>query len=119
MPLVTLRRIATAASTVIVAVMLIFGVQIAQLQTFSEQTECCCPDPNNCKCPDHKPDQSQQTSMRACHKSAPPAVTAQLAAFVAPALPELRAPTVATPAIAPPIPAPHPPPAPRRPDAPS
>jgi hypothetical protein len=116
---VSLRQLVTAASTIVVAIVLAICVPVSQLHTFSTKSECCCPEPDHCKCPDHKPDDSGQPTMRACHK------TQQT--FVSPVLPAFVTPDVAVALVREPVAivadfthaSPHPAPAPRRPDAPS
>lgn len=116
---VSLRRLVTAASTIVVAIVLAICVPVSQLHTVATQTECCCPDPDQCKCPDHKPDESTQPTMRACHKTQQQFVAPVLPAFVAPEVQVaiVREPVAFEPAFT--YAAPHPAPAPRRPDAPS
>ena len=117
--LVSLRQLVTAASTLVVAIVLAISVPVSQLHTVATQTECCCPDPDQCKCPDHKGDDSSQPTMRACHKTQHQ--------FVAPVLPAFVAPAIDTVVVLEPVAfepafmhsAPHKAPAPRRPDAPS
>jgi hypothetical protein len=65
---VSLRRAATAASTIVVAVVCALAVPVSQLRTITVVAKCCCPDPSNCHCPDHKPDRSGCPAMRACHR---------------------------------------------------
>ncbi len=116
---VILRRIATAASTIVVAIVLAIFVPFAQLQTVAEAPPCCCPNPKACKCPDHNPGGDSQSTMRAC-KQAPDAVMqAQLSVFVPPAIAISIAPAriIGEAHVA--LADPHPAPAPRRPDAPS
>ncbi len=114
----SLRRALTAASTIVVAVVLALCVPLAGLQTARVVPDCCCPDPDKCKCPDHQP-MPEQPSMRACHKNVPDAVENQLTAFVPPNLPSASEPTRVV-SLAPyALTSPHPAPAPRRPDAPS
>lgn len=116
---VSLRRLATAASTFVVAIVLAICVPVSQLHTIGTQAECCCPDPDQCKCPDHNEDTQPQPSMRACHKTQHD--------FVAPVLPAFVAPAIELAIVLEPIgleatfthATPHPPPAPRRPDVPS
>ena len=108
-----------AASTFIVAVVLALCVPISQLTTVSDRTECCCPDPSKCQCPDHDEDRPLQTSMQACHKQGPKAIASQATAFLPPVLPTVDAPSVLAPAVAHVIHAPQVAPPPRRPDAPS
>ena len=64
-----IRKLTHAAATVVVALIVALAVPVSQLRTISVVTECCCPDPAKCHCPDHKPDHSKLPSIRACHKS--------------------------------------------------
>ena len=109
----------TAASTILVAIVLAICVPVSQLHTVSTKTECCCPNPDQCKCPDHDPDDGAQPVMRACHKTQQTFVAPVLPAFVPTELVAVAAPEPVAfePAFV--LPAPHPAPAPRRPDAPS
>lgn len=116
---VRLHRLVTAAATIIVAIVLAIFVPVAQLQTIADQPSCCCPDPHKCKCPEHKPADPMNTTMRACHQDAPAIEQAQLPAFVAPELASVDAPARALVLAPSPLPVPHAAPAPRRPDAPS
>lgn len=115
----SLRRIVIAATTIAVALALAVLVPVAQLQTVADQPACCCPDPETCKCPEHKPPTPFDTTMRACHNSAPDLVQTQLPQFVPPALPSVTVPSEVVAVVATRLPAPHPAPAPGRPDAPS
>ena len=116
---VLLRRIATAASTIVVAIVLAIFVPVAQLQTVAEAPPCCCPNPKKCKCPDHKKGAEGPPTMRACKQSPDAVVQAQLSVFVPPAVPVAIAPAriIGEAHVA--LADPHPAPAPRRPDAPS
>ena len=105
--------------TVLVAILLALGVPFAQLQVLGDRVTCCCPDPDHCKCPDHKAEKSAQTQMGTCHKSAVKSVRAQLAAFVQPAIVTVIVPAPRTIMIAHVLPAPHAPPAAQRSAAPS
>jgi hypothetical protein len=116
---VRLRRLISAATTVVVAIVLAICVPVSQLQTVATQTECCCPDPDQCKCPDHKPDEGSQPVMRACHKTQQTYVAPALPAFLPPAIIDVARPEPIALAPVPRLPEPHPAPAPRRPDAPS
>jgi hypothetical protein len=115
---VTLRRFASLASTVVVAIVVALAVPISQLRTVSIVSACCCPDPSNCHCPDHKGDHSTQPSIRDCHKTQQSTVTPQLPVFEPPTL-VVIAPARAVETIAFAWHAPHDAPAPARPDAPS
>lgn len=106
-------------ATIMVAIAVAFAVPVSQLRTVQIVKSCCCPDPTNCHCPDHKTDPTPHPSMRACHNSQQVIVSPQLPAFAAPALAIADVPATAAPAPAPAIPAPHPAPPPIRPDAPS
>jgi hypothetical protein len=116
---VSLRQLVTAASTIVVAIVLAISVPVSQLHTVATQTECCCPDPDQCKCPDHKGDTTTQPIMRACHKTQHQFVAPVLPAFVPPAIDIVVAlePVAFEPAFT--HADPHPAPAPHRPDAPS
>jgi hypothetical protein len=103
----------------LVAIVLALCVPFGQLQTAVERIECCCPDPDHCKCPDHKPDHSGQSQMRSCHKRTHDGLANELAAFVAPVLHETIAPALLAVRVAHVLPTPHAEPPPRRPDAPS
>jgi hypothetical protein len=118
--LVRIRRIARAAATIMVAIVVALAVPVSQLRTRTVvKTWCCCPDPSHCHCPDHKVDRSTQPKLRACHDDSHVVVAPVLPVFEAPELAIDVAPQRALVAIAPAIDAPHPAPAPRRPDAPS
>ena len=114
-----IRRLARAAATVLVAIVVALAVPVSQLRTRYVVTTCCCPDPSHCHCPDHKGDHSKLPSMRACHKESHELVAPQLPTFDAPVIAIVRGPDRVAIAIAAPIAAPHASPAPRRPDAPS
>jgi hypothetical protein len=116
---VRIRRIVTAATTMLVAIVVALSVPISQLRTVAVVTKCCCPDPAHCHCPDHKPDHSTEPTLRACHRTQQEAVAPQLPAFAAPEVAIATTSARVTVAIASPIAAPHPAPAARRPDAPS
>jgi hypothetical protein len=116
---VLLRRIATAASTIVVAIVLAVFVPVAQLQTVAEAPPCCCPNPKKCTCPDHHAGDSGQPSMRACKQTPDAVVQAQLSVFVAPAIPVAIAPVILVSEAHVALADPHPAPEPRRPDAPS
>jgi hypothetical protein len=116
---VSLRRLVTAASTIVVAIVLAICVPVSQLHTIGTQTQCCCPDQSHCKCPDHKPDDGGEPVMRACHKTQETFVAPVLPAFIEVELVaiEVPEPVAIVPAFV--LPAPHPAPTLRRPDAPS
>jgi hypothetical protein len=103
----------------LVAIVLALCLPFGQLQTAVERVDCCCPDPDHCKCPDHKPDHSGQSQMRSCHKTTHDGLANQLAAFVPPTLHETIAPARPTMRVSHVLPTPHSEPPPQRPDAPS
>ena len=114
-----LRRYATAAATILVAIVCAFTVPVAQLRTISRVTTCCCPDPSHCHCPDHKQAPGDEPTMRACHRQSHDFVAPVLPAFVAPAVADVPAPDRAIALVPAPLRTPHAAPIPRRPDAPS
>jgi len=116
---VSLGRIAAAASTFVVAIVLAICVPVSQLRTFSTKVECCCPDQSHCKCPHEKPGKSGQPSMRACHKTQQDFEAPLAPSFVTPASAIALAPRAVDhdPFFV--LPDPHAAPSPRRPDAPS
>jgi hypothetical protein len=117
--LVHVRSATAWVSTVVVAIVVALAVPVSQLRTMSIVKACCCPDPTNCHCPDHKGDSSSQSSINACHNTERVVVAPELPMFRAPVIATTAAPTAR--ALAPDlaIPAPHPAPPPTRPDAPS
>jgi hypothetical protein len=58
-----------ALYTMLAAVIVMITVPVSQLRTIAVRTECCCPDPTRCHCPDHETGPAGQTSIKACHKS--------------------------------------------------
>ena len=103
----------------LIAILLALGVPFASLHTEHVRITCCCPDPDHCVCPDHKPDKSGQPHMQTCHRQKVDGITTQLAAFAPPALTAVSLPAPVVEAIVHVLPAPHETPLLRRPDAPS
>jgi hypothetical protein len=116
---VSIRRAAAWISTAMVAIVVALAVPVSQLRIVSVVKACCCPDPAQCRCPDHKADPSAPPSMRACHQTERVSVTPQMPAFHPPVVAVVMAPAVARTAVDHVMPAPHPAPPPLRPDAPS
>lgn len=115
-----IRRIANAAATVLVAIVVALAVPVSQLRTVTTISEpCCCPDPAHCHCPTHSSDPTHDAQLKSCHKVSHDVVAPQLPAFSSPAIADapVVAQVVALAVIS--IPAPHAAPASRRPDAPS
>ena len=118
---VRIRRIACAAVTFVVAIVVALAMPISQLRTVETVAErCCCPDPAHCHCPQSQSkDPSKVPQLRNCHRATHDVVAPQLPSFSPPVVafvqPAVRVVELAviTPA------APHPAPAARRPDAPS
>ncbi|HSN26420.1 MAG TPA: hypothetical protein VLT45_09045 [Kofleriaceae bacterium] len=113
------RRLASAAATIVVAIVCALTVPATQLRTFSRVTTCCCPDPSHCHCPDHKLGPDGGPAMRACHRQATDFVAPVLPAFTPPEEVVLARAERAIPLAMVPLRTPHPAPALRRPDAPS
>jgi hypothetical protein len=68
----------------LLAIAVALTVPVSQLRTVAIVTECCCPDPAQCHCPDHGKDHSTQPSMRACHRTQHEAMSPQLPSFSPP-----------------------------------
>lgn len=115
-----IRRIATAAATVWVAIVVALALPVSQLRTVTTIAEkCCCPDPANCHCPPHGKDAPGCPQMKSCHRVEHDVVAPQLPAFAAPAVAIAPAPVAIVAIAAPLLAAPHASPIARRPDAPS
>jgi hypothetical protein len=110
---------ANAWTGVLVALAVMLAVPVAQLRFIRIEGTCCCPHVKRCQCPDHDPGTARQRSIRPCHNaprmSATPAMPGFEPAFGA----ALSVPERAVAIASFELPAPHAPPAPRRPDAPS
>jgi hypothetical protein len=110
---------ATSIVSALCAVMVAIAVPVGQVPTYSVQHHCCCPDQANCHCPKHAAPHGGTPSMRTCHEetrlvassSAAPLANAVVAIEVAKPAP-IAAPTTR-------LPAPHAPPDPDQPAAPS
>lgn len=114
-----IRRAMTWLATVVVALAVALALPVSQLRTFAIVKTCCCPDPTDCHCPDHQPDDSGVPSIRACHNTERQIVAPQLPAFRPPAIELAVIPAIQVATVAYTLPVPHPAPPPRRPDAPS
>lgn len=113
------RRLAHAAATIVVAMLVALTVPVSQLSTVSVVETCCCPDPDDCHCPHEKPDHGTQSTMKACHRQLQLSVAPTLPGFEPPAL-VAAAPVLAVVEISLPAPrAPHADPFLNRIDAPS
>jgi hypothetical protein len=113
------RRAAVRISAVVVAILVGLALPVSQFRTVTFVKSCCCPDPSDCHCPDHKTDPTPQPSMKACHSSERAVVAPQLPAFSPPSMKIAPVPAPVVAAVDAPIPAPHPEPPPPRPAAPS
>jgi hypothetical protein len=77
----------TAVATWMVAIGVALAVPVSQLRTIDVVTSCCCPDPDDCHCPDHQQGPAgKPTSIGACHRSQAQLVSPQAPVFVAPEL---------------------------------
>lgn len=115
------RRAVTAITTSMVAIVLLLAVPFATLRFAVDKIACCCPDPDRCKCHDHAKAKHDEPVVKACHTDPPKAATAApMPPFAAAqlAMTVIPPPRVAVP-IVDDLSRPHPPPTPRRPDAPS
>ena len=108
-----------ALHVVLVAVIAILAVPIAQLRTVSERITCCCPGPASCKCPDHAPGNPDGPSLLPCHKSRELATAPSPLELIVPPPTTIAAVVPAIAVVSYALTAPHPPPSPARPPAPS
>lgn len=104
----------------VAAGILAIAVPVAQLTAVSIEHWCCCPDPNNCHCPDRDDEQDDPCStMRSCHSTDHVTTLSSISSFAIPDLlavaPRIRVARPIVHAIADPRPSPPP----HRPDAPS
>jgi hypothetical protein len=60
--LATIARIVVAFAFVVV-------LPVSQLRLVTVLVECCCPDPDHCQCPDHKPSDSPHATLEPCHRT--------------------------------------------------
>jgi len=116
---VRIRPALTAIATCVVAIVVALAVPVSQLRTVDVIASCCCPDPTNCHCPDHKCDPSKPTSLGQCHRTQHEIVSPDAPAFVASPVVAIASPARASLPVIDALPAPHPAPAPARPAAPS
>ena len=84
-----MRALLTAATTIVVALVVALAVPVAQLRMITVQTSCCCPDQSKCHCPHEKTEHGKVPSIRACHRSQNEIVSADLPAFTPPTLASL------------------------------
>jgi hypothetical protein len=101
----------------LIALAMALAVPTSQLRWISIEHSCCCPDPDLCQCPHDPP--TQQPTLRVCHSTDHVIASPVAPVFVAPVVALADAPATCAPVAAAPLAAPHAPPAPRRPDAPS
>jgi hypothetical protein len=116
---VLLHRVTAWVSTALVAIVVAVAMPVSQLRTVSIVKECCCPDPAKCHCPDHELESSQQPSLRACHNTEEAVIAPQLPVFSVAVAALAVVPAITAAVVEHPLRSPHPPPLPRRPDAPS
>lgn len=104
---------------VLLAIFVALAIPTSQLRTITVVQSCCCPDPSNCHCPDHKADHSKVPAMRACHKTSHDIVAPTTPAFTQPELAIAPAPPHALVASVVPLASPHAMPPPTDPAGPS
>lgn len=109
-------RLLAALATLVVAL----AIPVAQLRLIATDVACCCPDPARCKCPSHDdPAAGDHAALRACQQTQTTLAAPAAPVFVAPPEVALVAVRTATELAIAPLPAPHAPPLPPRPAAPS
>lgn len=115
-----IRRIATAAATSLVAIVVALAIPTSQLRTVSFIEWCCCGNPAKCHCPHEKPKApNDQPTMGTCHDTEVRVVAPQLPSFAASDVALAAPPVHAMPAPILALASPHAPPSPARPSAPS
>jgi hypothetical protein len=113
------EHVTRALYSMLVAVIVMITVPVSQLRTIAVRTECCCPDPSRCHCPDHETGPAGQTSIKACHKSSDIVVGSSASEVVAAPPVVVDAPALRVAAAEHILSSPHAPPSPARPPAPS
>jgi len=98
---------------------MMLAVPFATLDVPDIVAECCCPSPEVCKCPDHKGESVDHSSMRSCHRTSHHLAISKLARFVPPAIRTTATPPAPTLVATVFAPAPHPAPLARPLDVPS
>jgi hypothetical protein len=108
-----------ALYSMMVCVIVMLAVPISQLQLVSQRIECCCPDPNNCHCPDHGKQGPEQDTIKSCHKSSTTLASAEAPVASEPVEVLLAAPALHVTTAHFIVTQPHVPPSPERPRGPS
>ena len=108
-----------ALYVILTTVIVMIAVPVSQLRTVSVRVEGCCPDPSKCHCPEEGQGVPGQVSIKACHKSSEFLTGASLPEFQPAPLASLPEPSRRIAFVQLPLPAPHAPPCPARPPAPS
>jgi hypothetical protein len=108
-----------ALYSIIVCAIVALAVPVSQLRTVSVVSECCCPDPDNCHCPDHGKSLPSQTTIKQCHRSTDLAIGSSLPEFSPPSAVVVSPPARRVAFAEFRLCLPHPPPSPARPAAPS
>lgn len=116
---VLLPRAPSWISILVVAIAVALAVPVAQLRLVSVLHACCCPDPDDCRCPDHRRESSPEPTVLACHGTEQAVMAPQLPAFHAPVASAAVAPAQVVAQAQRALPLPHEAPPPQRPDAPS
>lgn len=108
-----------ALYTLLVGVIVMLAVPVSQLRLVVDRVECCCPDPEQCKCPDHDKKGPSQTTIQACHKKSEAIANAASHAFAMPTVTVIARPAEQIASIEFPVTEPHEPPSLDRPRGPS
>ena len=113
------QLVARGLYSLIVGVLVMLAVPVSQLRLVSIRVECCCPDPDHCKCPDHRKSQVDDTKIEPCHKSRDVIASGTTDTFPVPEITVIDAPAVEVASVELPTSEPHEPPSPKRPRGPS
>jgi hypothetical protein len=108
-----------ALYSLILGVFVMIALPVSQLRLATIRVECCCPDQDHCKCPDHGKHTPGQPTMQACHKKGEAIASADAPVFAPPAAVALEAPPVRIAIIETSLHDPHDAPSPARPPRPS
>ncbi len=103
----------------IVGVIVMLAIPVSQLRLVSVRVECCCPDPDQCKCPDHSKGLVGKTKIEACHKTRDAITSPATEMFSVPDIAVIDVPDVHVATVEFIASNPHEPPSPERPRGPS
>jgi hypothetical protein len=113
------QLVTRALYSLIVGVFVMIALPVSQLRLATMRVECCCPDPDHCKCPDHGKNTSGQPTMQPCHKTSEAIASGSSAELSIPQIAAIDVPATQVVHVSFVISDPHEPPSPPRPPRPS